>query len=372
MKQMKYYLMAAMMLATSAGFTSCGDDDEDNTTNPVEALALDSKTKNTAILLCTFGSTYEESVKTYEAIEKDFKDKYGSVADIYLSFTSRTCVNRVYESTGIDRVEPDYWLEALGKAGYERVAVQSLHVIPGEEYASLMGTDVKKKFMIEKFPHVKVLKSPNLLSDDEDVEKVAQYLYDDYQKELADKKNIVLFMGHGNPDGVYQHANDMYTKVENSLQTKAINKNVFVGTVDYGSMLFCPEDWKSDEMNPRDMADTYIYKKLINYVNGGKFSDYTIYLVPFMSIAGDHAHNDMWGQDEEKVDAVPEADCSWRQKLEKMGFNINTSEESHKDSYKNCTIKGLGDRANIRAIWLQHMTERWNDEDEWTTGEDYQ
>ena len=39
MKQMKYYLMAAMMLATSAGFTSCGDDDEDTIKGgPLEQL----------------------------------------------------------------------------------------------------------------------------------------------------------------------------------------------------------------------------------------------------------------------------------------------------------------------------------------------
>lgn len=375
MKQMKYYLMAAALLAASSGFVSCNSD-EDNVTNPVADFAASNKKHDTAILLCTFGSTFEESVKTYDAIEKDFKEKYGNEADIYLSFTSRTCVNRVYEATGIDRVQPDYWLEALGEAGYEKVAVQSLHVIPGEEYASLMGTDVKKKFMIERYPHIKVLKSPNLLDDENDVEAVASYLFEDYKTDLSNKKNIVLFMGHGNPDGVYQHANDMYTAVEEALQTKAANKNVFVGTVDYGEMLFCPEDWKSATMNVDDMADTYIYKKLVDYVkqNGGDYSDYTVYLVPFMSIAGDHAHNDMWGIDDktEVKDALPEADCCWRLKIQKMGFNINTTEESHNGSVDKCTIKGLADRANIRAIWLKHLTDRWNDADEWTTGEDYQ
>lgn len=375
MKQMKYYLAAVLTLAVSIGFVSCSDDD-DNTTNPVEDLVFSSKKHNTALLLCTFGSTYEESVKTYDAIEKDFKAKYGNEADVYLSFTSRTCVNRVYETTGIDRVQPDYWLEALGKAGYEKVAVQSLHVIPGEEYASLMGTDVKKKFMIEKYPHIQVLKSPNLLNDDDDVEAVAADLYAAYKTDLSDKHNIVLFMGHGNPDGVYQHANDMYTLVEKSLLTKAPNKNVFVGTVDYGDMLFCPENWKSATMNIGDMDDTYIYKKLVNYVkaNGGQNSDYTIYLVPFMSIAGDHAHNDMWGIDDKVAvaDALPEADCCWRLKIEHMGFTVNTSEESHNGGVSACTIKGLADRDNIRAIWLKHLADRWNDAGEWTTGEDYQ
>mgnify|MGYP000662339737 CR=1 FL=1 len=51
---------------------------------------------------------------------------------------------RVEASTGIARYELDQWLKAIGDAGYKRVAVQSLHVIPGEEYLSLMNTDVKK------------------------------------------------------------------------------------------------------------------------------------------------------------------------------------------------------------------------------------
>lgn len=50
---------------------------------------------------------------------------------------------RVEASTGIARYELDQWLKAIGDAGYKRVAVQSLHVIPGEEYLSLMNTDVK-------------------------------------------------------------------------------------------------------------------------------------------------------------------------------------------------------------------------------------
>ena len=51
-------------------------------------------------------------------------------------------MNRVKAETGVDRYQPDLWLNAIGAAGYKRVAVQSLHVIPGEEYLSLMNTSL--------------------------------------------------------------------------------------------------------------------------------------------------------------------------------------------------------------------------------------
>lgn len=158
MNKFKYLLLAASLFASSAVFTSCDDGDDDNTANPAEEVVKTSKKHDTAILLCTFGSTFKESIKTYDATLADFQNAFPD-ADIYLSFTSRTCVNRVEAETGIARYQPDLWLQALGNAGYKKVAVQSLHIIPGEEYLSLMNTDVKKKFMIESFPSVQVVKA---------------------------------------------------------------------------------------------------------------------------------------------------------------------------------------------------------------------
>lgn len=68
---------------------------------------------------------------------------------------------------------------------------------------------------------------------------VAKVLYSHYSDKLADNKNILLLMGHGNPDKNY-NANTKYTETEEAMQALAANKNVFVGTVDYGDMLFWP------------------------------------------------------------------------------------------------------------------------------------
>ena len=67
MNKFKYLLLAASLFASSAVFTSCDDGDDDNTANPAEEVVKASKKHDTAILLCTFGSTFKESIKTYDA-----------------------------------------------------------------------------------------------------------------------------------------------------------------------------------------------------------------------------------------------------------------------------------------------------------------
>ena len=210
---------------------------------------------------------------------------------------------RVEASTGIARYELDQWLKAIGDAGYKRVAVQSLHVIPGEEYLSLMNTDVKKYFMIQWYPHIDVLKGANLLSSAEDTKDVAEILYKHYESKLAGKNNIVLLMGHGNPDENY-NANTKYSDMEKALQELAANNNIFVGTVDYGDMLFFPKEIEKEPANripvegfDKTQYPNCMYSKVMSYCekNGLNPSEVNVYLAPFMSIAGDHAHNDLWG-----------------------------------------------------------------------------
>ncbi|MCD8183625.1 MAG: sirohydrochlorin cobaltochelatase [Bacteroides sp.] len=405
MKKFKFYLTAALIAATTcAGFTSCDNDDEESTVNPAVTKVAAEKKHDTAILLCTFGSTYNESLAVYDEVYNDFKAKFGNEADIYLSFTSRTCILHAEASTGEARYKLADWLEAIGKAGYKRVAVQSFHVIPGEEYLSLMNTDVKKNFMIEDFPNIDVLKGANLLAEDEDTEAVAQVLYKHYKDAgiLGDKKNIVLLMGHGNPDKNYS-ANGKYTEMEEALHGVDANDfdNIFVGTVDYGDMLFWPKEEEESPAKrvPITTAATMIanypdcvYSKIMKYCadNNLQPEEVNVYLAPFMSIAGDHAHNDLWG-----LEALVENDndnyykntvelntneFNWRERLTKIGFKVNKEFEAHPVGEagadhglkEGCQIKALGSYPEIRQIWVNHLAENWNDADAWENGEGYQ
>ena len=394
MRFVKTNFMAALLAtALCTGLTACGDDDDvESTLNPAEQQVAITKQHDTALMLCTFGSTYNESLSVYDDIIKDFKAAFPDV-DIYMSFTSRTCINRVQASTGIERYELDQWLKAIGNAGYKRLAVQSLHVIPGEEYLSLMNTDIKKYFMIQWFPTVDVLRGANLLSTDEDTEAVAKVLYDHYANKLADKHNLVLLMGHGNPDENYS-ANQKYADTQAALQAKATNKNIFVGTVDYGDMLFWP---KEEEENPADRIQdanvvrsqypNCIYSQIMQYCESNNLqpADVKVYLSPFMSIAGDHAHNDLWGlealAENASLDEVELSsnEYSWRERLSKIGFDVQIDFESHPLSQagadhgisSGCNIMALGSYPEIRQIWVKHLREQW-EADAWMNGEDYQ
>lgn len=389
----KSFMAALLATALCTGLTACGDDDDvESTLNPAEQQVAQTKQHDTALMLCTFGSTYNESLSVYDDIIADFKSAFPDV-DIYMSFTSRTCINRVQASTGIERYELDQWLKAIGNAGYKRLAVQSLHVIPGEEYLSLMNTDIKKYFMIQWFPTVDVLRGANLLSTDEDTEAVAKVLYDHYANKLADKHNLVLLMGHGNPDANYS-ANQKYADTQAALQAKATNKNIFVGTVDYGDMLFWP---KEEEENPADriqdanvVRSQYpgcIYSQIMQYCENNNLqpADVKVYIMPFMSIAGDHAHNDLWGLEALAENAslddveLSSNEYSWRERLSKIGFNVQLDFESHPISQagadhgitSGCDIKALGSYPEIRQIWVKHLLEEWK-ADAWMNGEDYQ
>ena len=386
-------LAAFMATAMCTGFVSCSDnDDVESTLNPAEQQVAQTKQHDTALLLCTFGSTYNESLSVYDDIIDDFKSEFPDV-DIYMSFTSRTCINRVQASTGIERYALDQWLKAIGDAGYTRLAVQSLHVIPGEEYLSLMNTDIKKYFMIQWYPNINVLRGACLLAEDEDTEAVAEVLYNHYDEQLADKNNIVLLMGHGNPDENY-NANQKYADVQKALQAKAENKNIFVGTVDYGNMLFWPNEVEenpadriTDASVVRSQYPDCVYSQIMAYcdANGLQPTDVKVYIAPFMSIAGDHSHNDLWG-----LEALAEGaslddvdlstnEYSWRERLEKIGFQVQEDFESHPIAQAGadhgivdgCGIRALGSYPEIRQIWVKHLREQW-DADAWENGQDYQ
>ena len=107
--------------------------------------------------------------------------------------------------------------------------------------------------------------------------------------------------------------------------------------------------------------------------NNLKPEEITVTLAPFMSVAGDHAHNDLWGIEEgdDYSQATPQSDACWRLKLLNMGFQVDLG-ESHNGGIDHCAIKGLGDYDTVRQIWIDHLKAVYDDPDAWETGESYQ
>ncbi len=329
MKKISFILCAVLFTAFSlVGFSACSSDDDSKNTEEYNGVIVN-KSKDTAMLLVTFGSTFEAPHETYKNMRSQFATAFPN-ADQYFSFTSTTCITRWAQQTGEWYATPDKWLEKLGEAGYKTIQIQSLHVIPGEEYALLRDYYVKN--FKKEYPDVDVVLGEPLLSDigegknfGADVKAVGDVLLADYATQLANGESLVL-MGHGNPEDSYSYANRSYHMIEDYL--RSINSNVFVGTVDCMNMLY---PYVKAELDAQYLESRAAATKVVN-------------LAPLMSIAGDHANNDMAGEEDPNEGAE---DQSWKVMLNASG--------TYKVEASNCHLKGLGDYPAVVNVWINHM-----------------
>ena len=321
MKKIKSFIVATMTFALVAPvFTACSSDDDKTYENIVSEYTVNDEMvakqkaqskKDVAVLLVAFGSTWNNAFQAFDKTKAEYEKAFPE-ADVYVCFSSDICINRASVGENVDDegnlvkrdyYEPRYLLHAIGAAKYSKIYVQSLQVIPGEEFSAVVAS-VKKfmnngyvanahlddEYLAQLAEDEAIFLGMPLLNDPEvDVPEVARQLNALYSSETQD--GAVAFMGHGNPDKYDTFkANVRYTQLEETLQ--AINPNYFVGTVDM------KDNFKQDVMGR--MQDKGI--------SSGK-----VYLHALMSIAGDHAHNDMAGEGAEYWDPDEEEseDNSW-------------------------------------------------------------
>ena len=344
------FLMVAMMAAISAtAFVACSDDDDDAPKSnmeryqqEVEQTVRAQKKNQKAILLVAFGSTWQQAYDAFDLTRSEYEKEFPGY-DVYLSFSSAICINRALaaENTAARSFyEPKYWLEAFGRVQYSEIIVQSMQVIPGEEFSRVVNAmkdfgnnsngDLDDKYMSQ----VTLKLGMPLMYTVDDTRTLANALNANFQKYA--QKGAMLFMGHGNPDEYDTYkANVRYTQLEEALH--AHSKNYFVGTV--------------------DMADNYKVQVRQRMAEAGLVNG-NVYCAPLMSIAGDHAHNDMAGDDdaweggfEENEDGEVE-DTSWKMYFQHMGYTIDPA--TFKDNGNDALVKGMLEYENIRAIYKQH------------------
>ena len=367
MKKIKFLMIAMMAFIVSATFTACNNDDDnsgkgggqsnyDKYQQAVNNTVNSQKSSSKVILLVAFGSTWEQAYDTFDKVVADYKSSFPGW-DVYLSFSSAICINQARAGENVapkDYYDPEHWLTAIGLAGYKQIIVQSLQVIPGEEYRRVRDNYVKD-FMnnrnsdftdayMKSIDRNVVVGTP-LMAEETDAQILAQTLNNEADVKAAVAEGIVAFMGHGNPEGYdYYGGNIRYLQLENNL--RKINKNYYVGTV--------------------DMNNTYA-EDVLKHIEGGKFK-YIVGDIPLdityeantnkkaqlfvlMSIAGDHAHNDM---------SDPDDDESWYSLFNEAGIVTKAYETSFKEAcwkkYKSGDeyIPGLAERSAIRKLWMNH------------------
>jgi len=361
MKKIKSFFLATIAFALVAPlFTACGDDDDNETIENIvseytvnDKMVADQKAKSkkdVAVLLVAFGSTWNNAFLAFDKTKTAYEAAFPQ-ADVYVCFSSDICINRASAGENTDDngnivkrdyYEPRYLLHAIGAAKYSKIYVQSLQVIPGEEFAAVVAS--VKKFMnngyiasahlddayLAKLEENKAifLGMPLLNDPEADIPEVAKQLNALYATEA--QQGTVAFMGHGNPD-TYDtfKANVRYTQLEEELQK--LNPNYFVGTVDM------PDNYKQD-------VKARMQEKGIS---SGK-----IYLHALMSIAGDHAHNDMAGEGDEYWDAEDEEseDNSWFEYFGHKGYEpIVPVVGKHP--------QGLLELSGVLNVWIKHTKE---------------
>ena len=351
MKKIKFLLVAMMAMMTTAGFVACSDDDDDAAPvqnmqryqNEVDATVKAQKKNSKAILLVAFGSTWQQAYDAFDLTRNEYAQAFPGY-DVYLSFSSAICINRAMAGENTDKrsfYEPKYWLEAFGRVQYSEIIVQSMQVIPGEEFSRVVNAmkdfgnnvfgDLDDKYMSQ----VTLKLGMPLMYSEADTRTLADALHTNFGKYT--QQGAMLFMGHGNPDEYDTYkANVRYTQLEQALQQKS--NNYFVGTV--------------------DMMDNFKVQVRDRMLEAGINSG-NVYCAPLMSIAGDHAHNDMAGDDdawdngfEVNEDGEVE-DTSWKMYFEHMGYTT-TQNGTYVDNGSNALVKGLLEYKNIRDIYMAH------------------
>lgn len=247
------------------------------------------------ILVVSFGTSHLDTMgKTIEVIEKEMEERFQE-CNVYRAFTSGMIIRKLKRTEGISVDTVPEALSRMASDGIEEVIIQPTHIINGIENDRMME-DLMEHMSL--FKRIRVGKP--LLSSVEDYKKAIHAVM--AETELDDGEMLVL-MGHGTD----HHANSAYPTLEYTFHALGYSQ-VLVGTVES-------------------------FPELKNVMAKLKIAgEKKVALMPFMLVAGDHAKNDMAGEED-----------SWKSQLEEEGYEVRV------------IMKGLGEFRGIRQIFVEHI-----------------
>ena len=271
------------------------------------------------LLVVSFGTSFNDSrAEDIKGIEDALAEAFPDWS-VRRAFTAQIIINHVQAR---DDEHIDNMQQALDRAvanGVKNLVVQPTHLMHGAEYDEMVeAIDAYK----DKFESVAIAE-PMLgeVGDDatvinDDKAAVAQAITDEAVKEAgydsmeaaAEDGTAFVFMGHGTS----HTANVTYDQMQTQMEKLGFT-NAFIGTVE-GE----PEDTACDEV--------------INKVKDAGFKK--VILRPLMVVAGDHANNDMAGDD----------DDSWKSMFEASGDFDEID----------CQIEGLGRIDAVEQLYVAH------------------
>ncbi|MBQ7883678.1 MAG: sirohydrochlorin cobaltochelatase [Phascolarctobacterium sp.] len=322
---LKKVLAMGLLCAVGCGFTAMGEAGSFKLSEDVKAptialkqaaqvgllthetAELQNLADKDAILVMSFGTTIKETrEKNIDATVNAIKALYPDTK-VVVAYTSHIIIDRVKANEGLVIPTPEEALAQLKAEGYTRVAMTSLDIIPGIEY------DYKKAvFNLHKNDFKKVTFGTPLMywqgqeGKDDDVAATMQALATQFPE--TGKKDAVLVMAHGTP----HPANAYYAVMQDKL-------------IDLGyenALLFSVEGWPA-------------FDNVLEELKERKIKNVT--MMPLMMVAGDHAMNDMAGDEED----------SFKSLLVKEGYNV--------DVY----LHGLGENVDVQNLFVKKASQAW-------------
>ena len=251
--------------------------------------------KRKGILVVSFGTSHLDTMeKTIEVIEQEIQRKFEEYK-VYRAFTSGMIIRKLKHVYGIHVDTVKEALKRMQEDGIEEILIQPTHIINGIENDNMLE-DMKE--YQDSFKSIAV--GTPLLSEVDDYKKVVKAIVEEIQ--LSQDEMLVL-MGHGSD----HYANASYPMLEYTFHALG-HENVYIGTVESFPEL-------QDVMNKLEKSEK---KKVV--------------LLAFMLVAGEHAKNDMAGEED-----------SWKQVIRDAGYEVRV------------LLKGLGEFPKIRQIFEEHL-----------------
>lgn len=247
------------------------------------------------ILVVSFGTSYEETLKkNIERVENRIRDAFDPI-EVRRAFTSNMIIKKL-RGQGVEILTTQEALEAMIADGFTEIVVQPLHVIPGFEYEKVQKAVARARH--NRAVDIK-LGAP-LLNTIETYHELIEAFEMNFDKEVFGKG--YLLMGHGTE----HFANAAYTMLQRLFDEK--RSDVVIANVEgYPELDDVLEDLKS------------------------RFTELT--LIPLMLVAGDHAINDMAGDEDDSFKSILEAE------------GIKT----------NCVLQGMGENPQIGELFVKRI-----------------
>ena len=274
------------------------------------------------LLVVSFGTSFNDSrAEDIGGIESALQEAYPDWA-VRRAFTAQIIINHVLARDGekIDNVEQA--LERAAANGVKELVIQPTHLMHGAEYDELTQAVDNFRDMFESVEIAEPLlgevgaDASVVNADKETVAKAVVQTaveaagYDSIEA-AAEDGTAFVFMGHGTSHA----AKVTYSQMQTQMEELGFN-NVFIGTV---------------EGEPEETSCEAVIEKV-------REAGYTkVVLRPLMVVAGDHANNDMAGEDED----------SWVSQFEASGAFEKVDTQ----------IAGLGSIPAVQEIYVQHTGE---------------